>query len=559
LEAYSDGSFTERTHVLAKVVDQRGVALLSEVQLPEGAEILTLRTIKKDGRVLEPESIIGVDGVSLPGVEVGDFVEYEYLAATAARGAASPGFAAPKFYYRISDAQLFHSIYQARAPAGTGMEVDAHGMKAPRPQRKGEVEEVLIERERMPPFVREPDGPAKEEVLPFVQVGAGSGAEEMLASIGDYLIDRAKPTAEIASFARSATRGLIGLEAVHALYDKVMQEIKGSESTLSTAAAATLAQGRGSRLMLLKASLAAVDIPSRIVLVRPFNADPAPYRFPSNETYSYVALQVQPMGGGSMLLTPGIRFAPFAKLAPLAEAQEAAVLPELGEKVRFFQTPGDRGPDLKSVELKLALSSDGDLSGSGEEICRGLTAAAMKNALEQLDQEKIRQVIESAVARTFENAILEDLAIDDEDEPGAPVTVRYRFTARGYARPERNKLVVANGVFQANLGRRFLSLFERTTPLLISNPEQMELVAEVALPPGMALAGPPQTDRIESPFGYWERTEQKLPGKTILRERLTLPLQRVLPEQYQGFGDFVAAVDKGQAREWVFENSAPED
>ncbi|MGI5864279.1 MAG: tetratricopeptide repeat protein, partial [Myxococcales bacterium] len=63
IEAHPDGSLTERTHVVAKVLDQRGVSLLAEVNLPAGAEILALRTLKRDGRILEPEAIGGKDSI----------------------------------------------------------------------------------------------------------------------------------------------------------------------------------------------------------------------------------------------------------------------------------------------------------------------------------------------------------------------------------------------------------------------------------------------------------------------------------------------------------------
>ncbi|MBI5543296.1 MAG: hypothetical protein HY901_05370 [Deltaproteobacteria bacterium] len=225
IEAHPDGSFTERTHLLAKVLDQAGVSSLAEVHLPVGAEVLLLRTIKADGRILEPEQIGGKDGMSLPGVEVGDYVEYEYLASTSSRGAAMPGFAAPKFYFSIADGQLFHSTYTVRAPAGAGLAVDAHNLEAPPVHRDGSWDVVSLTRQEIPAFVREPGSPASEEVLPFVQVGAGAGLDESVASLGDFLLDRAKPNAEVTRFAQQAVGEKTGLEAVRALNAKVMQEV----------------------------------------------------------------------------------------------------------------------------------------------------------------------------------------------------------------------------------------------------------------------------------------------------------------------------------------------
>jgi tetratricopeptide (TPR) repeat protein len=559
VEVYPDGSYTERTHVVAKVLDQRGVSMLAEVHLPAGAEILSLRTLKKDGRVLEPEPIGGKDAVSLPGVEVGDVVEYEFLSSTGARGAATPGFAAPRFYFQIADGQLFRSVYEVRAPKALGMEVDAHRVPGVGARSGvadlGAMERVRIEVGDVPTFVREPSGPPLEEVLPFVQVGAGAGVEETMASFGDFLLEKSRPTAEIAAFARAAAGELTGAAAAAAVYAKVMQEIKGAEGPMTNRASATLAQGRGSRLMLLKAALKAIGIESRLALVRLFTADPSPYRFAPAELYGYAALQVL-LPSGPVLVAPALRFAPFGRISPQAEGMSAALLPEVGEWTKLITAPGNGAAEGKEVSLHLRLSADGALSGQGEERYRGLEAAYLKAGIERLSQDQRRQAIEAAIARTFDSAVLSDFAIDEKDEPGAPLAVRYQFNSPAFARSEGGRLVASNGLYPANLAQRFLSLFERKTPLLVSGPERLALAADIELPEGMSLAGAPLSIRMESPFGRYERTEQRLPRRLVIREQLDMKMARISPAEYPAFGDFVAGVDKAQAREWVFERPA---
>ncbi len=554
VEAYPDGSFVERTHVVAKVVDQRGVDLLAEVHLPSGAEPLSLRTLKADGRVLEPEAIGGKDGISLPGVEVGDLVEYEYLNATGARGPASPGFAAPKFYFRIADGQLFHSIYAVRAPVGSGLEIDAHQMTAPAPEKAAAGEQVVIERRGMPPFIREPGATSLDEVMPFVQIGTGAGTAEMLAGFGDFLLDRTRLTPELVKFAKDAAQGLTGEAAVRAVYEKVMTEIKGQEGSLTSTAAGTLAQGRGSRTLLLKAAFDALGIRCRLLLVRPFSADPAKYRFPAAELYGYPALRVE-LAKGAIDLNPGVRFAPFGVLSPAAQQQEAALLPEPGETVQMTRTGGDRSIEPKLVRLSLSLSEDGTLSGEGEETYQGLDAAYLRQGLERLDSDQRRQAIEASIGRNFANAALAEFSIDAPEKSGAPVALRYRFTAYGAGRLEGGRLALPNGLFPVHLGRRFLALSERKLPMLVSDPDRLELTATIALPKGFALAGPPQAAKIDSPFGAFEHQETSAPGLLTVRETLSTPMQRVAPEQYPAFGQFASSVDQAQTRPLVFEGT----
>ncbi|HEY3446633.1 MAG TPA: hypothetical protein VGK67_09725 [Myxococcales bacterium] len=553
IEAHLDGSFTERTHVLAKVLDQEGVSSLAEVHLPAGAEVLTLRTLKADGRVLEPEDIGGKEGMSLPGVEVGDCVEWEYLASTPSRGAAVPGFVAPKFYFRIADGQLFHSTYSVRAPPALGMAVDAHNLDGPVPQPRQEkgFDAVTVTREEMPTFVREPAAPTADEVLPFVQMGAGAGTLDQMATLGDFLVELSKPNAEVARFAQQAAAGKAGMEAVRAVYEKVMQLIKGPEASLSTRPGLTLAQERGSRLMLLKGALAALKIPTKVVLVRPFQVDPAPYLFGGAELFGYAALKVSlPDAGGEALVAPAVRFMPFARIAPQAEGQDAWILPALGEKPQPFKTGGRREADGKKVVLQLALAADGTLTGKGEETFRGIEAAFLKMQLEKLNEEQRRQALEASIARTFDNGTLTELAIEESEVSGAPVVLRFSFAAPGFAREEGDKLVL-RGIYPSNFARRFLHQFERKTTLMMANPERLELSVTLALPPGAALDGPPQSAKIETPFGRFERTERSEPGRFLVEETSTLSLARVTPEQYRTFGEFLIAADRSEQREVV--------
>src|SRR5439155_12252691 len=95
-----DGGAVERVHTLARVLDKKGISRFGEAHIPGDAQVLHLRNIKPDGRVLEPESIPGKDSVSLPGLEPGDAVEIDYLRAYAPRGPEAPGTTFGAFFFR---------------------------------------------------------------------------------------------------------------------------------------------------------------------------------------------------------------------------------------------------------------------------------------------------------------------------------------------------------------------------------------------------------------------------------------------------------------------------
>src|SRR5262249_54266877 len=123
IRVYPDGSMLDRIHIIQKILDQAGISELAEVSIPAGAQILTLRTLKPDGSSLEPESIEGKDTVSMPGVQVGDYVEYEFLEAHSPRGPGEPGFTAANFYFQIARMPNNWSTYAVIAPKGMNLSV----------------------------------------------------------------------------------------------------------------------------------------------------------------------------------------------------------------------------------------------------------------------------------------------------------------------------------------------------------------------------------------------------------------------------------------------------
>src|SRR5262249_37852508 len=329
--AYADGSMVDRIHTLEKVLDQGAVARVAEVQVPQGAQVLVLRTLKGDGTVLEPESL-DKDTVSMRGVGEGDGVEQEYLLAHSSRRAASPGWTAGAFYFQVAGVADDWATYAVTAPKGAGMTVDAHNMPVPPVKVEGDREVVRVDVRRSPALIPEPNSPpAGTEQVPFVVVGAGDeGPPGLLTITADALTGRAQRTFEVEAFARNAAAGKTGLEAVRAIHPARDARIAGRDLGLGAPAAATLAQDRGSRLFLLKAALESAGFPARLAAVRTFGIDPAPYRFPNDQLFPYICLQVTVPGSAPVWLDTGVRYCPLGLLPQHAGGREAYLLPEPG-------------------------------------------------------------------------------------------------------------------------------------------------------------------------------------------------------------------------------------
>jgi tetratricopeptide (TPR) repeat protein len=551
VQVFADGGAVERIHTIVRVLDKRGISRQGEVHVPSDATVLELRTIKPDGRVLEPESIPQKETISLPGLEPGDAVELDYLRGAAPRGPDLPGLSLSAFFFRDEEASLIETTYEARAPETVPLEVDAHnlGSSAPKIVRKGGEVRISYGARDVRPAQPEPSAPSESETLPWLQVGTGSGQREFVASFADWALLRARPTASIDALARAAAGGS-PRQTAEAIYAAVAQAVRGRSNGGDFGAPAphVLAQGRGNRLVVLRAALQSAGISSRIVLVRPFGTDPAPRRFPRNDLFTYPVLRID-LPGGPVWADPSLRMAPFGHLPVWARGQPAWIVPEPGETPSEVRTPDEPADlDRTSLGFELRLAADGSASGSGVDRHRGFDAAALKDTLERMDSDQRKQAIESMMVRALRGVTLDKLAAEGEGAVGGDATLFYDLHG-DLARKDSGELRLPASTFPARLQRRWVEKAERALPLLLDQPEEVEIASNIALPAGMHLRGEPKPVALETPFGRysWEAREEA--GTLRLREKLSLPQQRVAPAHYAEFVAFARAVDAAQEHE----------
>jgi tetratricopeptide (TPR) repeat protein len=569
VELHPGGAATERTHQVIHVLDQHGVEQFGEMQIPAGAEVLVLRTHKSDGRTLEPERAGDAKGTtSLAGLEPGDYVELEYLRGTRGDGA---GFAADPFFFSAEGTRLFRSSYVVSAPAGLGLEVDAHGMAAPVPVHEGGRVIVRALALDVPAHVPEPGSPPMTELLPFLHAGVGGGREALHLAFADAVADRARPTEELRALAAeiraAAGPGADAVALARAASARVARDVLGQGGAFGDEASVILSRGRGSRLLVLRALLPLLGVRARIALARPFGTDQGAWRFPSHGLYAQPLLRVE-VGKETLWLDPGLRVAPFATLPSAVSDAEALVLPEPGEPPEIARTPErTRVEERREVVVRIALDAEGGAEIEGEDRYHGAAGAAAKGGVERLDASQRRQVIESMLARSFRGVALSEAAMVGEDDAEAPLVVRWRGRVPRLARsvngagstPSRGapqggggtRLVLDAPILPARLGARFVQVASRTTPLLLAVPERSVERVEIRAPEGLLpVAGEPRT--IASPFGRFSRTE-RVEGRTLVREdRLDLSRGRIPPERYPEFAAFAAAVDGVQELPAVF-------
>ncbi len=553
VELHAGGTATERTHQVIHVLDQRGVEQFGEMDLPAGAELLALRTIKPDGRSIEPERA-GADkgSISLAGLEPGDYVHVEFVRGLQGDGS---GLDARPFYFRAEGTRLFRSTYVVAAPAGLGVEIDAHGIEKPAVGRRGGRDVARMEAKDVPAWVPEPGGPSATEVLPYANAGVGGGREALQTSLAEAFAGRTRSTEEIRAFARdvraSSGRGAKPAALARAAWTAVARTILGQGSgSHDEEASIALSRGRGSRLLVLKAVLAELGIRSRIALVRTFAADPAPRRFLGQGLYSEPLLRIE-AGGETTWHDPAVRLAPFGTVSAGACDAEALVLPEPGEALEVARTPPCAKDERRELAVKVVLEADGSATVEGEDRFFGASGATAKTMVERLDASERRQAVEGMLARSFRGIAVTESRMAGEDDPAAPFTISYRGRVPSLARRAGGALVLETAVLPQRLGAHFVQVASRTTPLLLPTPERVIQRLEITPPPGFA-ASPAPPRSIGGPFGSFTRSDCAA-GRTLAREdRLELPRARIAPDRYGEFAAFAAAVDAVQEAPTVF-------
>ena len=558
IEFYPDGSSTERIHQIIQVLDQRGIDHQGEVSIPSGSEVLSVRTIKKDGRRLEPEDVGDKGTLSLPGLEPGDYVEYEYLHPTAARGPSIPGFTAPVFYFQVADAPLFRSTYVVIAPKGSGLVAEVHNMPPPEVKTEGDREVLRVERRAVPALIDEPESPGGTEFLPLLVAGAGAGREAMQRAVADSMVERFRPTVEIAALARQIaaeaahpTGKLTPAEAlVRNAYARVAELVLGQGGSWGESAAQVLASGRGNRTVLLRSVLTALGVKARLALVRTFGADPGEFRFYRPDLYGYAVLRVE-HGGKVYWLDPGTRLNPFGNLPEAARGCEALVLPDPGEEPEVARTPVDGVEDGHEVALKLSVDEDGGGTVDGVEQYLGFEGAAAKASLESLDKAARRQLLEQSLAQTFRGVSLESFAVEGEQSAGEPLTIRYQLRVPQLLHAQDGTWILDGPVFPARLGARYLTRATRKLPLFLAASERVHLHLTISGPGGMALR-PGGNAQVTGAFGSYGRTERREGSVAVRDDRLLLRRGRLNPAEYLDFARFAGNVDEAQALPMVF-------
>jgi len=536
---HADGSSRMLEHELIKVQSAEAISTMAEQQL-QGGLILHLRVIKKDGSVLEPELIEGKQTVTMPHLEVGDYIETERIESNAGDGQRGLSYSGPRWFFREENIAYARSELVVISPKSKPLLIETRN-DVPQPEVT-ENGPLVVRRWRVqnsPAAPVEPFGAPVTEFLPSVQLGWGVSLKDSLRSMSDAVADVTPIDPRIVRIAQHIVEGVPATqrtERAKRLYRWMVANVQEGE------------ESDGRRVVIGKngnqwrgyiALCRALGIPVSYAVAQ------NRLSLPPSGPFSEAALFTQPLlhvtgDREPVWLTFGGKYTPFAYVPAEARGMPAYVLTD--EKPSPAQVPAAGALDNVRYSGVIRVSADGSAEIELEQSFFGKYAMGLRNALSEIPEEQLRDVLESRLlGPELRGLELQSYAIDHFDDLDNPLVLRAKAKIPGFAQRSGDMLLIAPP-FGPRVSQ-LAALPQRQTPLLMVEATHREINLRILLPKGAELASDVAPVKINDGDRFVQVADSAKPGELSLVRTVNLPAGRVQPTDYPRFLAFARHAD----------------
>ncbi len=537
----ADGGMTTLVHTITQLNSDEAVEEHGEFSLPNGAKLLTARTIKSDGRILEPEAIAGKPSFSMPDLEPGDSVETEYLLYSLPNQIFPGGFDTERFYFQNFKTAFHRSEFIVAAPDSMKLVFDPRG-DCPDPiEHTADNLRVLTWKARgIPPLPAEPLSPDATEYLPSIRVTAQATWPNTLGRMRDLLADKARPSRHIDAALAEAIASIQPHEhnmIRRAIYHWVLDNIEPA-SDMFEQASHIIARRAGNPTIAFVALLRAAGYTTRFALVKPLGADDSKSAVAQLDDYSRLAVKLPDDGWVSL----DVQNSPYGYLSP-GLRRRPALLVDSGEKVET--DTGSVARDTQHIEIEFTISADGSARGTIRETLSGLLAARWRSELKQIPiTEQERRFQETYVAEELRGAKLTRFRTDGLDRRDEHLVLEYEIEAPGFARPTKQGHVVRIP-FPITSVKQIGGLPARVSPLVLASHIEKSVTATIASAGGRRIETQRAVaDKIEGRWGGASRWVEVKKAGVKIGYRAELDADRISAAEYMTFVDFAQRLDR---------------
>jgi tetratricopeptide (TPR) repeat protein len=581
LWVHPDGSARMLEHEILEIQSREGIQEQAE-QRPRGL-LLKIRTIKKDGRVLDPEIVPGKETITMPHLDIGDYIETETITTTRGDGRGGLRYDGPRWFFREEKIPYWRSEFITISPKNRPLDIETGGsVPAPEVTESG----ALIKRrwrvDKSPALPEEPASAPIQEFLPNVRLGWGFSLKDTVQRFLDAAADETPRDPRLVRAAQAIARGAepdfgddapaakpdadakggdAGAPAVEAPREPV-GEARGAEEKARRIYRWVVnrvdngREGDGRRIVTGKSGnrmeaflhlCRLAGIPAEVGLVRDRLMPPPKGPLSAAESFSALAVRLTTENGARWLLVRD-KFAPYGYMPSALRGQPAV---RLVEGTPEETTPQGGSEDSETHEGQVELAADGSAVLTLEQRYEGKLAIFLRSQLETLAQDRFKEAIESRLLpRSLPGARLVSIEVKNLAAIDAPLVLQMRVEMSSFARPAGNGELLIAPTFPLALGE-LAGLPTRETPLYISEGRaaRVTLRLRIKLPTGSRVAT--QLDATKAEDGdRFARVYDRVEGGTLVIDRvMDLPAGRIQPDRYARFQSFARQADAALKRE----------
>ncbi len=539
---HADGSSRMLEHEVVRVQSAEAVRDFAEYRPPEGL-ILELRVIKSDGTVIEPEPVPGKPTVTMPHLDIGDYIETEVVMSFEGDGQHGSSYLGPTWFFQEEKLAYDRSELVIISPEFRPLAIEARG-DAPEPtieRRDG----LVIHRWKVtgsPAASSEFLQPSAREVLPNVRVGWGARLDLQLRGLADATTVLTPTDPRIVRLARRVVEGAPKniLARAARIYHWVLDNVEeGPEQD----GRRVVMGKRGNRWRAFVELCRALQIPTQFAVAQNLLLPPPAGPFDEAFRFSEPVLKVGG-AGESRFVVLGDKFTPFGYLPAEIRGTQGYLLTKDAPQPTTIVTHGPT--DRFEITGRGTVDREGDATLTLRQRFEGKLAIVLRGVLAEAPDAQLRAFVEGRLlGQSLKGAQLLDFEFKNRDLVEQPLLLETRMRVPRFAQKTESGLLISPP-FTPNL-RSLASIPERETPLVLAEDSEHRLRIELELPAGAKL-GSKLITRDTSHDQMAVKISDRFSDKTLVLERFTrIPLGRIAVKDYKAFATF--ARDAGDALE----------
>ncbi|HET9959379.1 MAG TPA: hypothetical protein VFQ61_33040, partial [Polyangiaceae bacterium] len=482
----------------------------------------------------------GKPTLTMPHLEVGDYIETERIESQPGDGRRGAQYMGPRWYFREENIAYARSEFVVISPKSKPLAIETRNdVSAPEVKEDGAIIARRWRVDLSPAAPVEPFGAPVAEFMPSVQVGWGVNLPRTLEAMGDASADLTPVDPRVARIARRIVEKVPTVqreERARVLYRWLVTNVQEGEE--SDGRRVVIGQnGNLWRGYIALCRAVGLDVQYAVTQNRLTLPPTGPFSEASQFTAPLMKVVTEK---GDLWLSLGSKYAPFGYVPSELRGMPAYILAESGPKQT--RVPETGVPDRVTYEGDVDVQTDGSANVDLAQTMQGKYGMALRNALSSMSEQQIHSLIETRlIGNSLRGAKLVSYELVNLADADKPLTIRSRSRVPSFAQVAGSVLLVTPP-FGPRVGQ-LAALPVRQTPLLIADSTDQSIRLHIKLPKGTALVAEPAPRELSN-NGFRVRIQDHREGEDLVLERsIYLPAGRVQIKEYAEFLKFARSAD----------------